>query len=282
VDPKKKLAIFALVLALVPTLLAACGGQAANDSSNTSAQQQFLAERKGTPDPNYTPMPGYVAGAPGAIGIVQKVDGRNITARDPQSGSTITIHLADSAKLTTQVDATLSDVKVGDSINAAGVLEDDVLKASMVQIGGGYTGAVTFTSGGPGDGGGSVTYGNGAVQVPITSSGDSLSVPPPGTPGPPGTPVALSGVKAPTMASGTVEQINGEMLVIKNQDGKTTTVQVTTNTHLEKRVEIDPSKIQLGMTVIATGDQKGDIFEATAINLLQPINPSPTTATPAK
>jgi hypothetical protein len=282
VNSKKKLAIFALVVAIVPAVLAACGGQAANDSSNTGAQQQFLEERKGTPDPNYTPMPGYIAGAPGAIGIVQKVDGRNITARNPQSGSIITIHLDDGARLTTQVEARLSDVKVGDSITAAGALEGDVLKASMVQIGGGDTGAVTFTSGGQGDAGGSVTYGTGAVQAPGGSGGDSLSVPPPGTPGLPGTPVTLSGVKAPNMASGTVEQINGEMLVIKTQDGKTTTVQVTTNTHLEKKVETDPSKIQPGMTVIATGDQKGDIFEATAINVLQSINPSPTTATPNK
>src|SRR6187551_3129312 len=93
-------------------ILAGCGEQpAATTDTDTAAQQDFLKERQGTPDPNFTPVAGTGPGSMqffagpgqgGAFGSVEKIEGRNITLKNPMDSSTQTVHLADDAKIATQ------------------------------------------------------------------------------------------------------------------------------------------------------------------------------------
>src|SRR5687768_14971153 len=128
-------------------VLVGCGGQASSDN-NAAAKEQFLEERSSaatvTPDPNATPErdlqvirgPGMIGGdGPGVFGRVEKVEGRIITVSNPMDSTSTTVELAADAKVYKQVEAQLSDVKVGERITAIGKQDGDTLTAEMVQIG---------------------------------------------------------------------------------------------------------------------------------------------------
>jgi hypothetical protein len=263
-NPSKRLTTIALCAAIVPALLAACGGEEA--ATGTTAQQQFLEERMGTPDPSYTPGPRggvqFMAGPdgagrmPGIVGTVEKVDGRNLTVKNPMTGEESTVHLSDGAAITTQAEATLADLKVGDNINAIGALEGEVLTANLLQIGGGEPGAMIMNApirpGGPGGpGGGSADE---PVQVPFPGTGGSQS-PRPGM---------MSEVD---MVAGTVEKIDSQAVTVRTPEDKSVTVRITGDTRLQKQAAMGLSELETGMTVIATGEQQGEVFEATAVRV---------------
>lgn len=282
--PTRPLATAILIL----LSLSACGGTtpAAQPTPDAAAQQQFLEERKGTPDPNFTPEAGtgdftFVGGpgmgANGKFGIVDSVDGRNITVTEPMNNTKSTIHLADDAKIMSQAEATLAELKEGDTIAAFGQLDGEILKADSVQLGGSLLGAVSISA--PGsqvlvDGNtpppGIITD---SVRMPITNTNgsDIQSFPPggPGSDGGPGGRVGPGGAMSSIeILEGKIDKIDGETITITSADGKTSTIQLSGATTYQKQAEIEIADLKTGTNIIATGEQKDDVYEATALRVM--------------
>jgi hypothetical protein len=251
-------------------LLAGCGGQAST-GNDQAAKDQFLEERSAaptfTPDPNapddgnmrIIAEPGMMGrSGPGAIGTVEKVEGRTLTVSNPMSGAKTTIELTEDAKVFKQVEAKLSDVRVGERITAIGKQEGDTLTAEMVQVGvEEFAGAMDrpIISGGPGE----------SVIVPRPDG----KVLPSGTPITRDLPIWRGDGTMPQAVFGTVEKLDGDKITVKSPEGKTVTVQTGTDTTFQKRAEVDPSEIAVGETIVANGEKEGDVLKATQVQIMQ-------------
>ncbi len=289
---KQRLAIpVGVALLGVCLLLAACGGtnSGANSNDQSSASNQFFADRSGTPDPNATPLPGaetFGGGAPGVFGTIQKIDGNKVTVTSAFTNTASTtnaaqtvVQVSNSTTISKQADAQASDIKVGDEITAIGTKDGDTVTAQIVQIGGGFGGF-----GGPGG------FVGGRGNFPNAS----------GTPGaggrrafPSGTPPAgfqgnggndgngggnfrgnfpnASGTPGVTadFISGTVNSVNGDTVTVKSTDGTSATFTITSDTRLQKSVDVKVSDLKEGDNITAMGQQNGDVFEATSIQVVE-------------
>jgi len=68
--------------------------------------------------------------------------------------------------------------------------------------------------------------------------------------------------------SGTIEQIAGDTIRVQAQDGSRLTVQLTTETQVQKMQDIQASEIQVGAMAIVFGSQSGDVIQATRVEIL--------------
>jgi hypothetical protein len=299
----KKTAILlpAIVVVSMGLLLSACGdpaGASTGSTDTSAAKNAFLADRAGTPgiDSSGTPLAGGANRVPGQVGSVEKVDGNKITIKNIQSGTESVVQLASDAKISKQATAQASDIKMGDTVTAIGTKTGDTITAETVNIG---------TGGFGGFGGPRGNFnGRGANGTPIPGgSGDTNGGAPSGTPGagfggnggnggsggnrpfPRGTPGAgfggngqgrgnFGGANAQgtpgvprDVATGTVQKIDGNTITLQAADGTTSTVTIASDARIQKSVDIQPADLQTGDTIFAMGQQNGDVFEATAIQV---------------
>lgn len=244
-----------LIFALLILALSACGtGNSAPTTgantgagnTNDQASNQFLTDRNGG-----TPVAGGTTGmnAP-TIGIVQQVQGTTIKLLDPMSKQEKSIQLAPNATISMQGDIKASDIQAGDEITAVGTQSGDAFQASMVQVGKtGMMGGPVVIGGAPaGSSGGNQLAGSGGNAAPLPGGGSSIS--------------------------GTVDQAQGEKIVVKTSDGKSVTVQLASGAQIRKQLQIKPEQIETGKLVVANGTQNGSTFEASSLEVL-PAPPAP-------
>jgi preprotein translocase subunit YajC len=265
-------------------LLAGCGDQAASGSTTTqdAAKQQFLADRgangtpgavTGTPGAN-----GFAGRAPGVFGAIDKIDGNNITIKSQADGTETVVQLGTGATIRTQGEAQASDIKEGETVTATGTKNGDTLEAQVVQIGnggpggfGGFGGA----GGGPGAGaGGGAGRFNGTPGA--GRNGGRFNGTPGagrngggffgnGTPGPnaQGTP----GVQR-DFFTGTVAKVDGSNVTLNMANSTTGTFSISSTTRLQKETDMQATDLKVGDNVVATGQQNGNVFEATGLQVV--------------
>ena len=262
-----------ILMVTLAAVLAGCGGQASTDN-NQAAKDQFLEERSAaptfTPDPNapadedvqISGRLGMMGDAGvGVVGRVEKVEGHEITVSSLMDNTTTTVELTDDAKVYKQVDAQLSDIKVGDRITVMGQMEGDSLTAYSVQLG--MEGSAV-EPGGPG----------GTVMFPRQGSRiERLGTPVPGSDrnAPQNMPIERSGRIMPEAVFGTVEKVEGDKLTVKSLEGKEVAVQTGTDTTYQKRAEVDTSEITVGVNIVASGEKDGEVFKATQVQIIAPL-----------
>ncbi|HET9496670.1 MAG TPA: DUF5666 domain-containing protein [Chloroflexia bacterium] len=244
--------LISLVLVALALLLAGCGQQAAGSAEDEAAREAFLKERAGTPTPGFAADMVDGKDFPGTFGEVEKVEGSELTIKNPATGETTVVRLAEGGVVHKQASATLSDVKVGDKVMAAGKKDGDTLTADVVNVGG--------------EGGG--TMGAGPVQIRRPSNGQG-----PGTNSSGG---AVTGGRTPVVrgemlesVTGTVTKVDGNTITVEAEDGTTATVEVTSDTRFRKQVEVPLSEIETGTQVAAQGEMRGGVFEATEISVME-------------
>ncbi|HEY0734603.1 MAG TPA: hypothetical protein VGD69_06830 [Herpetosiphonaceae bacterium] len=176
------------------------------------------------------------------MGVIEKVDGRTVQLKRPMLGQTVTVQLAENAKIMMQADAEPSEIAQGDQVSMTGQQQGDVFNADFVQVG--TAGAL---GGGP------------------------LSVGAPNAPsGAPNT-VQNGGENAQDSdLSGTVEAVDGSKLTVKTGDGKTVTVQLAQNIAIRKQKQVGPEALEAGKFVIASGSQTASGFEIAEMEVLPP------------
>lgn len=245
--------LFSLVLVALALLLAGCGQQAAGSTDDAAAREAFLKERAGTPTPGFAAdMVDGAPAFPGTFGEVEKVEGNELTIKNPATGETTVVRLAADGVVHKQANAALSDVKVGDKVMAAGKKDGDTLTADVVNVGG--------------EGGG--TMGVGPVQMRRPPNGEG-----PGTNSSGGaitsgrTPVARGEMLEPV--AGTVKKVEGNTITVEAEDGTSATVETTSDTRFRKQMQVPLSEIETGTQVAAQGEMKGGVFEATEISVME-------------
>jgi hypothetical protein len=259
-----------LALIGVGAVLAGCGQQGATGATQDeqAAKDRFLAERSGgTPVVTDTVRLGPGGRQmPGVMGAIDKIEGNIITVKSPFDDTSSKVQLADDAKLTKQAEGALSEIKVGDSVTAVGAREGETLQAEMLRIGGAggmMMGGGPIMFGGPGpSAGGNVPADGSQPQVrPFNRGvpGGAQGAAPGGR--------MLSG-EMPEMVSGTVEEIEGSTMTLKDTEGKSTTVEAKEDAIVLKQVEIDPSELKVGETIVANGTRNGDVLEATQVQVM--------------
>lgn len=176
------------------------------------------------------------------MGVIEKVDGRTVQLKRPMLGQTVTVTLAENAKILMQADAEPSEIQKGDQVSMTGQQQGDVFNADFVQVG--TAGAL---------GGGPL-----AVGAPNAPSGAPNTV-------------QNAGENAQASdLNGTVESVDGSKLTVKTGDGKTVAVQLTQDIAIRKQKQVDPEVLETGKFVIASGSQKASGFEITEMEVLPP------------
>jgi hypothetical protein len=235
---------------LLASALGACGlPGGTSGQQNQDAAQQFLTERNGG-----TPV-AIGAGGPNApvVGSIESVDGSKLSVKRQMEGTTTTVQLAAGAKILKNVDAQLSEVKTSDTATAFGTKQGDVFQADLLRLGGGdgaFGGPVFIDrSNGQATGDAPATGGaadGGADKVIIGGPGGESAMP----------------------VIGTVETIDGRRIVLKDQAGVSTTVQLTDSAKIQKQAEVPPAELTAGTFIFATGSHDGDIYQATQVQIL--------------
>jgi preprotein translocase subunit YajC len=271
-------------------VLAGCGDQAAAGStgSQDAAKNAFLAERGGNATPGAdtgtgssasgTAVPGnQTFRAPGLFGTVEKVDANKITIKSQSDGTETVVQLADGAAIHKQSEAQAADIKEGDTVTAIGTKNGDVIEAETVEIGNAGFGAAGGGAffGGPGGGGrfnGTPGAGrNGGRAFPSGTppagfgngqGGQRFR----GGPNASGTP----GVGR-DFAAGKVVRVEGDTYTVTTNQDTVAKFKVGANTHLQKQVEMQLSDLKVGNAVVAMGQQNGDVFEATALQVVEAL-----------
>jgi len=297
---KRFLVLFAALSVVgMAVILVGCGQDA---SSNSNAQQQFLAERgSGTPVAGATPSVvtdtggfnggpgGFGGGFGGVFGTIDKIDGNKITVSGFVTNTTTTIELANDAKVYKQAELAASDIKAGDAILATGTQNGSAIDAFTVEVA--KSGVVADLQGGIGGG---RIFGGGGGQFPPGVSGTpgprrGNGQFPQGTPGArrqrtPGavrTPVAGNSFPQGTQVTGTVEKVDGNTITIKPTNaGGAATINLTTNTRIQELTEIKASELQVGNSITAMGTQNGDVYDATRVQVIDAARFRQQTPTP--
>jgi hypothetical protein len=208
---------------------------------NQDLAQQFLTERNGG-----TPV-AIGAGGPNApiLGFIESLDGPQFTVKRPTEAGITTVQLADSAKIHKDVDAQFSEITAGTSVTAFGTRQGDVFQADLLRLG--------SDAGAGGDP--VVSYMGGVAGGPPASGQDQII-----TSGPIG--------PLPQPVTGIVETIAGGRVVLKDQDGASTTVTLAGNGKIQKSAEVAPAELTVGTFIMAIGVQNGEVYQATQVRIL--------------
>ena len=276
-------------------LLTGCGAAAGSgtgsgsDSANSKARDEFLAER------GAGATPGVVTGtlAPragssgvdldrrGVIGTVTEINGNKVVVDSPMDHVQTTITVKGDARIVRQAGAKASDIKKGDTITVSGKKNGDTLDAELVQIGdtgaadglmlGGFV--VEDKSGAPGapsapgaPGGSGGPGGQGWVINPAPPG----SAPPNGdkpvtiTPGP-GQDMIAANLQ---MSTGTVQDVSDGNITLRTKEGESLTVRLGSGAHVFKQEQAKLADVKTGDTVMASGEDKGQEFEADFVQIM--------------
>ncbi|MFL5731680.1 MAG: hypothetical protein ACJ78Q_00650 [Chloroflexia bacterium] len=254
-------ALLALGLA---ALLAGCGttgdnGTATNKGSNDTPRQQFLAERSGTVTPGvvtnttaYGQSNGGDASDPASMpvfGSVESASPDSLVITNSMDNTKTNVKINNDTKITKQVAAQLSEIKKGDKVVATGQEDGDAVAALLVQLGVDSTGGPMPFFGAP---------------VTIGGPGPAQGGPAPDS----AQPQQMQLTGKPKTAAGTIDTIDGSNLTIKLEDGTTTLVKITNNTHLQRTEDVQASDIKTGDSITAEGTHNGDTLEATQITVM--------------
>jgi hypothetical protein len=217
--------------------LSACGGQ-----PNQDLAQQFLTERNGG-----TPV-AVGAGGPNApvLGVIERVDGTQLTVKPPIASDTTTVQLADGAKIRKQVDVQLAEISAGTSLTAFGTRQGDAFQANLLRLGdatGADAAPMVFTSA-------DTTSG-----APPLDRQDQVIIG-----GPDGA--------QPQPIRGIVESMAGRKLVIKENSGASTTVTLADGGKIQKLAEVAPAELIVGAFIMASGARNGAVLQATQVQIL--------------
>lgn len=177
---------------------------------------------------------------PPTIGIVQTIKDNSITLLEPMSQQQKTISVASDATIRMQGSITVGELALGDQVTMFGKLSNDQFQADIVQIGNAGVMGGPISIGGPHD----QTGPNNMVGQPggTPNLGDSLN--------------------------GTVEKVDGSSFVVKSSDGKTVTVQLSSNGSIRKEKKIGLAELETGKLIVAKGTDKNGAFEANDIEVL--------------
>ena len=224
---------------ILASVLSAC---AIGGGPNQDLAQQFLTERNGG-----TPV-AIGVGGPNApiLGLIESIDGTQLTVKPPIESGTTTVHIADGAKIYKNIDAQLNEITAGASVTAFGTRQGDVFQADLLRLGG-ATGAdaapMVFTSA------------SGAAGAPLAGGQDQVFIG-----GPNGA--------QPQPVTGNVESITGRDIVLKDQAGTNTTVTLVDNGKIQRSAEVAPAALIVGTFIMASGVRNGAVFQATQIQIL--------------
>jgi hypothetical protein len=258
---------------VVITVLAIIGIKAASDDA--AAVDTAAAQPNGGDAPVNGFGPGGFPGGGGVtIGEIQSVDGSSITVKD-QSGQTTKVATTDATRVTSTETGTVGDLKVGDNVSVSGSGAAAQLSADRVTDSGDVPATAGFGSGrggfaGQGDpSSGRAAYGG----VPANRGGQS-----------PGEGQVPSGVGAPngqapngrerpngsgqftppTFVVGTIASIDESTITVRTTSG-TSTVTLSDSTVISTVTTIAVSDLEVGESVLATGEAKDGAMTATSI-----------------
>jgi hypothetical protein len=246
-NPKRRLLTFGLVLALG---LSACGQPSGGDQAG-QAQQQFLSERSGTPGPTGEPA-GTAAQDLPVMGIVDSVEGDKLIVKNPFDDTSTTVQLAADTQVKKQAPGRPSDIKAGDPVTATGTRQGDQFEPESIDIGA-MTRAVRFEReggappvGGPGNMIIRSGPGDGAAgQAPLGAEGAGFE-----------------------LLSGTVEQVAGSTITVKDADGAITTLELSDEVKITKQVDADRAEILAGTTILADVTRSGQLIQARTVQIM--------------
>jgi hypothetical protein len=224
---------------LLAGVLSAC---ASGGGPGQDLAQQFLTERNGG-----TPV-AIGVGGPNApiLGIIESVDGTRLTVKPQIEAGTSIIQLVDGAKIHKNVDLKIDEITVGASVTAFGTSQGDTFQAELLRIGG----AVSADSGPM-----ILTSSNAVAGAPPAGGEDQVIV------------GELNGVQ-PRPISGIVESISGRGVVLKDQNGASTTVTLADNGKIQKSAEVALAELAVGTFIMAGGVRNGAVFQATQVQIL--------------
>jgi hypothetical protein len=143
----------------------------------------------------------------------------------------VTVQLNGDTTLQMAVDIQPPEIQVGDRLTAVGTKNGEILAARQILIG------QAAMLGRASQGGAPLQKGGAQVQLEFS-------------------------------VSGTIEQIAGDTIRVQAQDGSRLTVQLTTETQVQKMQDIQASEIQVGAMAIVFGSQSGDVIQATRVEIL--------------
>jgi len=146
-------------------------------------------------------------------------------------GASVTVQLSADTTLQMAVDIQPPEIQVGDRLTAVGTKNGEILAARQTLIG------QAAMLGRASQGGAPLQKGGAQVQLEFS-------------------------------VSGTIEQIAGDTIRVQAQDGSRLTVQLTTETQVQKMQDIQASEIQVGAMAIVFGSQSGDVIQATRVEIL--------------
>jgi Domain of unknown function (DUF5666) len=197
---------------------------------NTTSTALPLDQPTPTLPPRAPDNTGDAPQPPALTGVVERIDGQTLVIK-PMRGASVTVQLSADTTLQMAVDIQPPEIQVGDSLTAVGRKNGEILAARQILIG------QAAMLGRASQGGAPLQKGGAQVQL-------ELSV------------------------SGTVEQIAGDTIRLQAQDGSRLTVQLTTETQVQKMQDIQASEIQVGAMAIVFGSQSGDVIQATRVEIL--------------
>ena len=216
------------------------------------------------------------------IGNIDRVDGNTIIVKDIATSVLKSFERTPDAKIHRQEAAQISDIQPGTTITALGPEKDGIIQADIVLIGkdaamGARLPLDVRMMGGPlsgeGPGPGIVMPLPSGEVPPAGGPGGpgGPSGPPAGGPGgPSGPPAGGPGVQPafqgpgvetsilPDPVTGTVEQVEGNTIMVKNAAGATVKVQIAPKAQVQKHVEAQPSEITPGQLIMALPPLNGE------------------------
>jgi len=245
--------VFMAAILVVALGLSACGqpNTGASASQTQQAGQQILSERT---------TAGPVAGNAGqmpqdapVIGTIDRVEGNKLIVKAPFNGSSTTVQLGSDTKIKKHAPGQISDINVGDAFTAYGTRKGDTFDPISIAIGSIIAGApIMFNNPGGAPAGSDVT---GNIAIPAPDAGGLAA----GGPG-------AAGMSEPL--AGTVERIEGNTIVVKDLDGKSITMVVTSQARINKLVDAQLGELQAGKLIMADVLRNGQLIQATQVQIL--------------
>jgi hypothetical protein len=222
----------------VVTALVVGGGMAAfgrtPDVSDSSTAAVTASADASTDEAAANSSSNMPMGGRGTSGTVASIDGSTLTVTSSQDDSTVTVETSDDTVVTEQVEGSLDDLAVGDTITVMGETADDGSVAATSVVSGDDVGGF----GGPG-GGGQPPAGampSGEMPTPPTGADGEMPTPP-------------DGGQFGGRTSGTITSISNGTIVVETDDGEVT---VTTS---------DDTTVSIVQTLTVADLEEGDTVQ---------------------
>jgi hypothetical protein len=201
---------------------------------------------------------------PGVIGAVISVDGSTITVKDSRQQGNVTVTLTDNTQVFKQATIAMTDVAVGEALNAMGNLNGDVFTAAQIQIG--VDAAPVNAADMPRPAGTGQPGDNPPSDRQPPSDGQSSSDRQPPSGGQP--PADGQAQPEGQLLSGTVKAVSGDALTIEAASGSTVQVRLNTNGLLVRRVAGTNADIAPNAQIMVMGEQSDAALAATWIEII--------------